>query len=133
MQWFWDAPEIKQTYESCIDFKIAAVDVAAPAASLLVAPASSAALPATPVQNSTSGKNGQAYGIGVGATCAINVNQKREVMESMTNGPKIALGVTTMPMSLDSITASCATSQQIGTSSASQSSPMTIGEFSSLI
>jgi len=59
IQWFWNAPEAKQTYESCVDFIMSGSGTASPAAPSIparsVAPASTAAAAATPANTACPG------------------------------------------------------------------------------
>jgi hypothetical protein len=81
IQWFWDAPDIKQTYESCVDFQTGAGG-AAPAAPA----ASSVALASAATQ---------------AAKRELVKRQSVSVsMVSMTNGPKTTLGMSALSMSV---------------------------------
>jgi len=77
IQWFWDAPDIKQTYESCIDFTMGGGG-AAPAA-----PAVKVAVPAAK----------PAY-----ARAADIVRRQTISMETMTNGPSMTMTFSPVPI-----------------------------------
>jgi hypothetical protein len=123
IQWFWDAPDIKQTYESCVDFQTGAGG-AAPAASS-VAPAASAA--PKPKQKQAKANHCSEEGDIEERQAPRRELVKRQSasvsMVSMTNGPKTTLGMSAISMSVTpSVTGSAAASKATGSASGASGS-----------